>query len=121
MFLQNINPLTKLIHAPSMQADMIGAVKEPNSASTPKKALIFAIYAAAVMSMRDEDCISEFGEPRKALWEKYISATQGLLVAANFMKSRSLILLQAFTIYIVSILRPILAARVISGSDNQPS
>ena len=89
-----------------MQAEMIGAVKEPNSASTPKQALIFAVYAAAVMSMRDDDCISEFGEPRKALWEKYSSATQSLLVAANFMKSRSFVLLQAFTIYIVSTFAP---------------
>ena len=101
-YLQSVNPLSKLVHAPTMQLQIINANKDPDAISPPMAALLFAIYAAAIMSMKEAECLSDMGESRRPLWEKFISAAQKAFVAADLMKSRSLTLLQAFAIYLVS-------------------
>ncbi|KAH9893885.1 fungal-specific transcription factor domain-containing protein [Xylariomycetidae sp. FL2044] len=101
-FLQNVNPLSKVIHAPSIQLDVIEASRNLESISKPSVALLFAIYTAAVMSMKDEDCQSSLGDSRQNLLSRYLFATQQALRSAGLMKIQGFTILQAFTLHILS-------------------
>ena len=101
-FLDNVNPLVKLLHAPSTQQLILDAVADLSSAPKSTEALIFAVYLAAVTSMHDQECQRFMGDSRTALLAKFSNATQQALVNAEFLKSTSLVVLQAFTLYLVS-------------------
>ncbi|KUI68464.1 hypothetical protein VM1G_04121 [Cytospora mali] len=100
-FLQNVNPLSKVIHAPLVQPIVIEASKDFDTVPKPSIALLFAIYSAAVMSLKDEDCQSQLNAPKTLLLSRYFSACQQALAAAAFMKSRNLVTLQAFVIFLL--------------------
>ena len=100
-FLQNVNPLSKVIHAPLVQPIVIEASKDFNTVPKPSIALLFAIYSAAVMSLKEEDCESQLNAPKALLLTRYISACQRALAAASFMKSRNIVTLQAFVVFLV--------------------
>lgn len=102
IFLQKINPLSKVIHAPLVQNQVIEASRDFNSISKPSVALLFAIYSAALLGMKDEECQTQLNESKKTLMNRYFSATQQALASASFMKSRNIIVLQAFVIHLVS-------------------
>lgn len=101
-FLQNVNPLSKVIHAPHVQPQVLEASKDFDSVSKPAIALLFAIYAAAVMSLKEEDCQAQLNMTKTALLGRYFSAAQQALSAASFMKSRNFVTLQAFVVFLVS-------------------
>jgi hypothetical protein len=101
-YLQNVNPLSKLIYAPLVQDLVVEASRDLNTVPQDSVALLFAIYAAAVMSWKDEECQSKIGESKKALHDRYLAATQQALIAAGFVSSVSLVVLQAFAIFLVS-------------------
>jgi len=101
-FLQNVNPLSKLIHAPLVQDQVVEASRDFNAMPRDSIALLFAIYAAAVMSWKEDECRSKMGEPRRTLHSRYLAATQQALIAAGFIQSVSLVVLQAFAVFLVS-------------------
>ncbi|KAL8708984.1 MAG: hypothetical protein Q9220_006192 [cf. Caloplaca sp. 1 TL-2023] len=103
VFLENVDPMTKVVHVPSLQPAVQKATS--NSASLPRtfEALIFAIYAAAVMSLNNDDCRERLGEPRKTLLSRYVSATKVALSRARFMSSTSLVVLQALVLHIITV------------------
>lgn len=100
-FLQNVNPLSKVIHAPLVQPQVLEASKDFDSVPKPAVALLFAIYAAAVMSMKEEDCQAQLGGTKTVMLSRYFSAAQQALAAASFLKSRNIVTLQAFVIFLV--------------------
>ena len=65
--------------------------------------MMFSIYSAAVMSLKDKECKQKFGEPRKALLSRYITATKAALSRANFMGTNSLVTLQALILHLISV------------------
>lgn len=100
-FLQNVNPLSKVIHAPLVQPQVIEASKDFDSLPRPATALLFAIYAAAVLSLKEEECQAQLNASKSVLLSRYFSACQQALAAASFMKSRNIVTLQAYVIFLV--------------------
>ncbi|CAN8102514.1 unnamed protein product [Discula destructiva] len=100
-FLQNVNPLSKVIHAPHVQPQVLEASKDFDSVSKPAMALLFAIYAAAVMSLKEEDCQAQLNAPKTVLLGRYFSAAQQALASASFMKSRNFVTIQAFVVFLL--------------------
>ena len=109
-FLQNVNPLSKVIYAPQIQDLIVDAIRDFEAIPAESVALLFAIYAAAITSLKDDECRSKMGEPKKALLDRYLRATQYALIAADFVQNASFILLQAFTIFLVSTLSRFIAS-----------
>ena len=64
---------------------------------------MFSIYAAAVMTLDEDECKRRFCEPRKTLLSRYISATKVALSRAKFMGTISLVVLQALVLYLLSV------------------
>jgi hypothetical protein len=104
LFLDNVHPLSKLLHAPSVQRQITDATSYLDFLSRDLEALMFAIYLTAVNSLKDSQCESLLGERKGALHRKFLAATEQALVNAECLKSCSLVVLQALTLYLVSLL-----------------
>ncbi|UZP35096.1 hypothetical protein NXS19_002912 [Fusarium pseudograminearum] len=103
VFISNVHPLTKILHGPTVQKDILETFSEPTSTPGPTEALIFAIYLVSVVSLTDTECRSRFGEPRKDLLARYCHATEVALSKADFLRSTDLRVLQAFTLHLLSL------------------
>jgi hypothetical protein len=101
VFISNVHPLTKILHGPTVQKDILETFSEPTSTPSPTEALLFSIYLVAVVSLTDTECRNRFGEPRKDLLARYCDATEVALSKADFLRSTDLRVLQAFTLYLV--------------------
>lgn len=102
VYIDNVNPLLKLSHAPTLQAQIIGAGADPAEIPKPLEALMFSIYLIAVHSMTDGETQSTFSEDKAVLLARYHEATQQALINASFMRSNELMVLQAYLLYLVS-------------------
>jgi hypothetical protein len=104
VFLDGVNPLTKIIHAPTIQQRILDATSDLKSVSPELEALMFAIYCSAFLSMSDEDVRKLFDEPKSTLLSRYRQAVQQALVNAGVLGTSELIVLQAFLLFIVSLI-----------------
>lgn len=103
IFIDNVDPLTKILHIPTLRPAIERAVGDIAAIPRSFEALMFAIYSTAVMSLNDEDCREKLGEPRKTLLWKYINATRAALSRARFMGTTSLVVLQALVLHLLSV------------------
>ena len=112
IFIENVDPLTKLVHVPTLQPAIQKAASNIGTVPRSFEALMFAIYGAAVMSLKDDECKQRLGEPRKILLSRYISAAKAALSRAKFMGTISLVVLQALVLHLLSV-RDIYAPRAV--------
>lgn len=103
IFVENVNPLTKLVHVPSLQPAIEKAITNMDRIPRGFEALMFSIYSMAVLSSTAEECYEVFGAPRTILLPRYVSATKTALSRASFMSSTSIVVLQALVLHILSI------------------
>lgn len=108
IYLDNVNPLLKLTHTPTLQGQLIEAAANPAKISKSLEALLFSIYFMAIVSLTDEEAQETFKEEKAELIHKYHRGTQQALINAGFMRSPDIVVLQAFLMYLVSLLlRPL--------------
>ncbi|KAL2430873.1 Aurofusarin cluster transcription factor aurR2 [Exophiala dermatitidis] len=105
VFRANVDPLTKIIHAPSLDKAVRKASSVPNLQSLPRslECLLFAIYSTAILSLKDFECRRRFNEPRSTMLSRYRTATKAALSKARFIGSTNLAVLQAFILHIFSV------------------
>jgi len=101
-FIDNVNPITKMVHVPTTQQSLMSASANLKSVSKNFEALMFAIYGMAVLSLDESQCLSMFGRERDELLVKYQSATQQALNNAGFLRSTNIMVLQALVLHLVS-------------------
>lgn len=103
IFTENFDPLTKIVHVPTLRLAVQKAASDVGTLPRSFEALMFAIYGAAVMSLKDDECKKRLGEHRKMLLARYISATKAALSRAKFMSTINLVVLQALVIHLLSV------------------
>ena len=101
VYINNVNPLLKITHVPTMQAQVISAGANTAKIPKPLEVLMFGIYFIAITSMTDSEVQSTFGEDQNVLLSKFHTATQQALVNAGFMRTNELMVLQAYLLYLV--------------------
>lgn len=101
VYLNNVNPLLKIFHAPILQVQVVEAGANLASIAKPLEALMFSIYFIAVESMTEEEVQRMFGEVKPVVLNRYRHASEQALVNAEFMKSNNVMVLQAFLLYLV--------------------
>lgn len=116
-YIHNVNPLLKISHVPTLQAEIVGAGGDQANIPKPLEALMFAIYLIAVSSMTEDEVHSTLGDSKFALLARYHKATQQALINAGFMRTTELIVLQAYLLYLVSPSAFLLDHRVPGPSD----
>lgn len=103
IFLENVNPMVKIFHAPSVQQMITDASEDLSSISKPNEALLFSIYFLAILSLTPQNCASHFGESQQVLLARYTRGVQQALVNARYLRTTNLTVLQAFILYLVSL------------------
>ena len=109
IYIANVDPVCRILHKPTLRTHLFGH-KQLFDESTQRykfgsiEAICFAIYFAAVTSLSNEQCIARLGVERDILLERYKRGTEAALAQADFLNSMEIVTLQAFTLYIVSIL-----------------
>ena len=102
-FIENVNPLVKVVHIPSLQTAMDKAISNIENIPRGFEALMFAIYHIAIISLTDDECKDIMGETRTILLRRYLAATKAALSRARFMSTASIVVLQALAIHLISI------------------
>ncbi len=103
IFLDDVNPLTKIVHVPITQRRLLDVSAHLENISKEWEALIFAIYLSAIQSMSADECQTIMGESKGILFRRYCSAAKTALLRANFTSSLDIVLFHVFTLYLLAV------------------
>lgn len=103
IFTENVDPLTKIVHVPSLQLALNKATDDIYGVPRSFNALLFAIYSTAILSLNETDCQDRFAQSRSSLLSRYVAATKMALARADLISSASTVILQALILHILSI------------------
>lgn len=106
IYLERVNPLTKIIHVPSLQPYVVEATSNPQSIPKNIEALLFAIYTLATVSLTPDECLTLLGYSRETALQRFSLGVRVTLNRIGFLKTHDLETLQAFVIYLVYLLSP---------------
>lgn len=103
VFLDNVNPMTKIVHRPSIEKQLIKASKDLEAIPRGLECLMFAIYTCAVGSMSNEECEKMFDTSRDVLFKRYRTGCRRALARAKFLGTGDLMVCQGFVLYLVGL------------------
>jgi hypothetical protein len=106
IFLDNVNPLLKVIHAPSMQARIIDAASNLKNINPTLEALMFSIYCMSITSLSVDECQTKFGSSKDILLAAYQHGCQQALLNSNYLRSTDRNCLTALYLYLVRLSSP---------------
>ena len=101
-FVNNVDPLFKIIHIPSTQGIIYGAISNPINVNAGINALLFAVYFAGVASLNSEQVMNLLGLTKNTALNTFKQGLEQSLAAAGFLDTPTLTTLQAITLYMVS-------------------
>ncbi|GLA09616.1 hypothetical protein AnigIFM60653_011947 [Aspergillus niger] len=102
-YLQNVAPLVTVVHRPSLEQLLAQANKPEVVIDEANKALLFAVYFSAVISMTSAQCLDKLGEQQEKAIRRYRFAVEQALTRADFMNSPNMTLLQSAVLYLICI------------------
>ncbi|KAK6359222.1 hypothetical protein TWF696_000386 [Orbilia brochopaga] len=102
-FLENINPLTHIVHYPSLGEKLMQYKDNPRTMPRNLEALMFSIYAITVLSLDNTQCQTYFGEKKTELQSRYRFAAQHGLKNAGLLKTTDLIVLQGLILFLLDL------------------
>ncbi|RDL29801.1 Uncharacterized protein BP5553_10666 [Venustampulla echinocandica] len=111
IFLDNVNPLIKVLHAPTVQQQVLDASADLENVPKGVEALMFSVYAVAITSLCEAACMSLLGDRKATLLSRYRAGAKQALRNAGFLRSSELIVLQAFFLLLFSSLHVSVDAR----------
>lgn len=102
-FLERVNPITKVIHVPTVQQLVVEAAT--NQANLPKnvEALLFSIYTMGVVAMSESECISMLGLPKDDAYARFSKGARVSFMRTGILHKYDLVVLQALVLYLVCI------------------
>lgn len=101
-FNERIAPLIMIFYKPVV-ADLIRkASTDPECLDKDSEALVFAVYFAAVTSMKPHQSHVELGDDHKTTILHYRFAAEQALARADFLHTHSLTVLQAAVLYLIA-------------------
>ena len=101
VFAERTNPMTKIIHAPSVQQRILDVGWDTSQGRKSFTALLFAVYLLAVVSLSANECLQHFGEDRDVLTARYADGTWRSLMEAGLFETCDLEVLQALVLFTV--------------------
>ena len=102
LYLDNVNPLLKVTHTPTLQARVIDAASDLANIDPPLEALMFGIYCITVFSLSREECYRLFGASRQDVLKRFQLGAREALLNCGFLKSSDRDALTALHFYLVS-------------------
>lgn len=109
LYLDNVDPLLKVTHTPTLQVRIIEAASNPSSLSPTLEALLFSIYCMSVLSLDLGECQTIFATERDDLLAKYQFGCRQALLNCSFLRSSDRDCLTALLLYLVSVFGTMIA------------
>ncbi|KFA63977.1 hypothetical protein S40285_05724 [Stachybotrys chlorohalonatus IBT 40285] len=103
VYIDNINPLLKITHVPTVQGQIIEATSCLENAPRNIEALMFGMYIMAIHSMEEAEVLQRFNATKAELLARFFPAIQQALVNASFMRVNDPICLQALYLYLMAV------------------
>lgn len=103
VFKQNVAPLVRIFHMPTLLQLYWDAVASVDTVEKNTEALLFAFYYSAVISFRDDQCLAILGVMRSQALRTYRFAVEQALARANLLNTQNLTLLQAAVLYLTAL------------------
>ncbi|KAI0424388.1 c6 zinc finger domain-containing protein [Xylaria sp. FL1042] len=103
IYLDKVNPLTKIIHVPTLQPHLINATIGSHNVPKNIEALLFSIFLMAVVALNDDECTMMLGYSKVQATQRFSSGAQLSLIRIGFLKTHDLTTLQALVIYQISL------------------
>lgn len=97
---ENVDPLTKVIHRPTIDKLMILSCQNIHAISKANITLLFAIHHIAVESLSDEQVTAITGESKATIFNRMGHATQICLTKCGVLRSSDLTVLVAMVLYV---------------------
>jgi Fungal specific transcription factor domain len=101
IFVENVNPLIKILHVPTFQQRIFEVSWNIPSISKPTQAIMFAVYSLAIGSLSPSDCLKLFDQEKDILFEQYRKSAMQSLIAAELLSTKDVEVLQAFVLFLV--------------------
>ncbi|KUJ19413.1 uncharacterized protein LY89DRAFT_716926 [Mollisia scopiformis] len=114
LYLENVNPLLKITHTPSLQGRIIEAAGDVSNIKPTLEALMFSIYCMTVTSLDPDDCLAMFGSSQVDLLRRYQFGCQQALLNSGFLRCHERDCLTALYFYLISV-RPSTAPHALSS------
>ncbi|RYP82896.1 hypothetical protein DL769_001505 [Monosporascus sp. CRB-8-3] len=105
VYVENVDPLVKVLHVPTMNQIIRDCRNSMNNLSPGLEALMFSIYLASITSMEEDEVKLNFGVEKATLVNRHRFATEQALAKANFLTTSELVVVQAFTLFLVLVRR----------------
>ncbi|KAJ1323901.1 proline utilization trans-activator [Microdochium nivale] len=102
-YMDNVNPLLNVTHTPTLQARIIEAAGQVASIQPVTEALMFSIYAMAVISLTPQECQLYLFSSKQDLLLRYHFGCQQALMNCGLLKTSSRDTLTAYYLYLVSL------------------
>lgn len=103
IYLDGVNPLLKVTHAPSLQGRIIEAASNVSHTSAALEALMFSIYCVAVQSLDEDDCQAIFKSSKETLLTAHHFGCEQALLNCGFLRTGDRDCLTALFLYLVSV------------------
>lgn len=101
IYLENVDPLLKITHTPTLQARIIASIVNPANISPPLEALMFSIYCIAVFTLSETECLAYFDSSQSDLLANYRWGCQEALINSGILRTNDRDCLTAFFLYLV--------------------
>lgn len=101
VYLDNVNPLLKVTHTPTLQARIIEAASNLKNIHPNLEALMFGIYSTAVTSLTVNDCQTMFNSSREDLLIRFHFGCNQALLGCEFLRTNDRDCLTALYLYLV--------------------
>ena len=101
IYQENVDPLVKVLHKPSIEALMRELRRNPQSLKAADQALIFTIYYAAIASMEEDEVVTNFGAPQAHFLSQFRFALEQALAQANLLNTTDIAVVQSLAIFLM--------------------
>ena len=101
IYLDNVDPLLKITHTPTLQTRIIDAASDVTSISPPLEALMFGIYCTSVLSLMEDECRTLFASPKDDLLQGYQFGCEQALLKCEVLRTDDRNCLTALYLYLV--------------------
>ncbi|KAM0325133.1 hypothetical protein ACHAQA_007672 [Verticillium albo-atrum] len=103
VFLERVNPVTKLVHVPTLEPWISKAMTNPNNLNYNAKALLFSIYLVSVVSLTQAETEQMLGMTKDEALKLFTAGVKTSLIRADFMRRYDMATLQTLLLYLISL------------------
>ncbi|KAM0209409.1 hypothetical protein ACHAPA_005826 [Fusarium lateritium] len=103
VFLERVNPLSKIIHTPTTEQLIINAMANHSNIMDKSRALLFAIYLVSVISLSNDEALATLNLSKDEAIQRFTKGLKTALNKINFLRNYDMVVLQTLVLYLISL------------------